>query len=139
MKAFIAFLALFTVGATAAPANGTHQFETRSQMRPKRGASFNTASQVTPMAGTIGWAYNWNHVKDGNMPSGVEYVPMLWVSDESGFRYASADGLAGHGCQPSLRMDSGRKRCHRRWCDPSSWVHDSLLLDCKKLTRTQLQ
>jgi hypothetical protein len=51
MKTSITFLALLALGASAAPANTTHEYESRA-MRAKRGASFNTANEVTPMAET---------------------------------------------------------------------------------------
>lgn len=47
----------------------------------KRGAAYNDASAVKALAGdntgAISWAYNWDSNKWGEMPAGVEYVPMV--------------------------------------------------------------
>jgi hypothetical protein len=55
--------------ATSAPAtNGA-----------KRGVAYNLPNLVSPFIGQkfISWAYNWASTSSG-VPSGVEYVPMLW-------------------------------------------------------------
>lgn len=77
----VSFTKLFSAGlmasaALALPIN--NPIEKRSSS--KRGAAYNDVSTVSPLAstGTITWAYNWAGSLDGNLPSGVEYVPMLW-------------------------------------------------------------
>jgi hypothetical protein len=46
----------------------------------KRGAAYNDASLIPLVSnsGNVPWAYNWWSSADGSMPSGVEYVAMLW-------------------------------------------------------------
>ncbi|KKK25899.1 hypothetical protein ARAM_003151 [Aspergillus rambellii] len=46
----------------------------------KRGAAYNDAALVSSLSasGAVSWAYDWNMFNMGTLPSGVEYVPMLW-------------------------------------------------------------
>ncbi|OKL61446.1 hypothetical protein UA08_03269 [Talaromyces atroroseus] len=47
----------------------------------KAGAAYNDASLVSALIGDssdISWAYNWGCGSYADLPSGVEYVPMLW-------------------------------------------------------------
>jgi len=55
-----------------------HKIQKRTST--KRGAAYNDVSTVTPLAetGTVSWAYNWVFTTDTGLPSGIEYVPMLW-------------------------------------------------------------
>ncbi|KAJ5646212.1 hypothetical protein N7490_002584 [Penicillium lividum] len=72
----------------------------RSSSSTKRGAAYNDAtlvSALTDSSSVISWAYNWGSTIDGDIPSGVEYVPMLWGSDDvdswaAAVKTALADG-----------------------------------------------
>jgi hypothetical protein len=45
----------------------------------KRGLAYNSAALTNAFSGTsMSWAYNWAYKPDGTLPSGVEFVPMLW-------------------------------------------------------------
>lgn len=46
----------------------------------KRGAAYNDASSVQALDqnSAISWAYNWGASPNGELPQGVEFVPMLW-------------------------------------------------------------
>lgn len=46
----------------------------------KRGAAYNDVSAVKALNknGAISWAYNWAATPNGDLPEGVEFVPMLW-------------------------------------------------------------
>lgn len=82
-------LKLTTVGllaglASAVPLQVPSPMQKRSSST-KRGAAYNDADLVSALIGSsssITWAYNWGSSSDGDMPSGVEYVPMLWGSDD---------------------------------------------------------
>ncbi|KIV98861.1 uncharacterized protein PV09_09387 [Verruconis gallopava] len=45
----------------------------------KAGVAYNVGSLVIPFVGKskIGWAYNWGSSPE-NIPSGIEYIPLLW-------------------------------------------------------------
>ncbi|EHA22145.1 hypothetical protein ASPNIDRAFT_125691, partial [Aspergillus niger ATCC 1015] len=72
----VSFSKLFTAALVAASAAASSS---------KRGAAYNDASLVRTLAnsksGSMSWSYNWDMKKNGNMPSGVEFVPMLWGTD----------------------------------------------------------
>ncbi|KAJ5214970.1 hypothetical protein N7468_010649 [Penicillium chermesinum] len=77
----VSFTKAFTAGlmasaAMALPINSPVQ----KRSTAKRGAAYNDISTVFPLAssGTVSWAYNWAGSLNGDLPSGVEYVPMLW-------------------------------------------------------------
>ncbi|GFF22638.1 alkali-sensitive linkage protein 1 [Aspergillus udagawae] len=72
---------LLASSAVAAPHGHQHShIEKRSST--KRGAAYNDASTVQALGntGSISWAYDWNMLASGTLPSGVEFVPMLWGS-----------------------------------------------------------
>ncbi|KAL1966308.1 hypothetical protein VTN77DRAFT_4661 [Rasamsonia byssochlamydoides] len=77
----VSFSSLFVTGlmaasALAAPLRAdSKSHEKRSSS--KRGAAYNDASLISLVTGTS-WAYNWDDSAGGTMPTGVEYVPMLW-------------------------------------------------------------
>ncbi|KAJ5982429.1 hypothetical protein N7451_012529 [Penicillium sp. IBT 35674x] len=55
----------------------------RDSTSSKRGAAYNDAKFVSALSidpGIISWAYNWGSTSNGDIPSGEEYVPMLWGS-----------------------------------------------------------
>ncbi|KAJ5668895.1 hypothetical protein N7462_009965 [Penicillium macrosclerotiorum] len=78
-------LCLLATSVTAAPLKVTPTLTKRSSSSSsKRGAAYNTASLVSALSTSsaqISWAYNWGSAVDGDIPSGVEYVPMLWGAD----------------------------------------------------------
>lgn len=77
-----AFLATVMATAVVAKPHGLHRdFHKRvsASNSTKLGAAYNDVSLVSLISGAS-WAYNWNDVSDGTVPSGVEYCPMLWGS-----------------------------------------------------------
>ncbi|EED18611.1 conserved hypothetical protein [Talaromyces stipitatus ATCC 10500] len=66
---------------TAALAAPTENLTKRSNS--KKGAAYNDASLVG-LVTDASWAYNWGSY-GGNLPSGVEFVPMLWGSNTNGW------------------------------------------------------
>ncbi|KAJ5083154.1 hypothetical protein N7456_012581 [Penicillium angulare] len=82
----VSFTKLFTAGLVATTAlaqpHAMHRSLHKAQKRStsKRGAAYNDVSAVSSLtsSGTVSWAYNWAFSLDGNLPSGVDYVPMLW-------------------------------------------------------------
>ncbi|KAJ5925274.1 hypothetical protein N7454_007913 [Penicillium verhagenii] len=85
---------LLAASAAAHPLHGHghsgHQIrpstlQKRSGTSTKRGAAYNEAtlvSALTSSSSVVSWAYNWGSTIDGDLPSGVEYVPMLWGIDD---------------------------------------------------------
>lgn len=47
----------------------------------KKGLAYNSVSLLSSFSGAS-WAYNWAAGAGGSMPSGVEYVPMLWGTND---------------------------------------------------------
>lgn len=81
----VCFTKLFAAGlvatsAIAAPAEG------KRGSSSKRGAAYNDISTVSALSssGTVSWAYNWAGSLSGNLPNGVEFVPMLWGAKDFG-------------------------------------------------------
>ncbi|KAJ5935163.1 hypothetical protein N7466_004710 [Penicillium verhagenii] len=73
-----------------------HKVQKRSTS--KRGAAYNDVSTVSVLSdsNTISWAYDWGFSGSSGLPSGVEFVPMLWgVSFFSGWLTAIETLLAG--------------------------------------------
>jgi hypothetical protein len=99
MKFSFAIVAVFLASASASPvleARSDVAIVERGTAHPKRGAAFNTAGAVSPLAArsveglcddtgrsdtacSVSWAYDWSPAPIGSIPSGVEFVPMLWV------------------------------------------------------------
>ncbi|KAH8427826.1 glycoside hydrolase family 128 protein [Aspergillus melleus] len=52
------------------------------ELSSKRGAAYNEAEVVNSLSssGKIGWAYDWNMYSNGELPTDIEFVPMLWGS-----------------------------------------------------------
>lgn len=64
----------------------------------KRGLAYNNAALLPPFLGgnsKVSWAYNWGD-SSSNVPSGVEYVPMLWGlgSHTNGWTAAATKAIA---------------------------------------------
>lgn len=70
--------ALLATTALAAP------MTVQKRASSKRGAAYNDPTTVAPLDGAVTWAYNWAATSFGTLPSGVEYVPMLWGSKDFG-------------------------------------------------------
>lgn len=80
----VSFSSLIVASAmvTAAFAAPTKPLTKRSNA--KKGAAYNDASLVS-LVTDASWAYNWASSSGGTLPSGVEFVPMLWGSDTTGW------------------------------------------------------
>lgn len=80
----VSFVNLLVAGLVASIAIATpHQAHSSFHHKrgsSKRGAAYNDASTIPALSnsGNCPWAYNWWSSPDGSMPSGVEYVTMLW-------------------------------------------------------------
>lgn len=88
---------LLVAGAAAHPHGHSHAHKSTVQKRSgtstKRGAAYNDAtlvSALTDSSSVISWAYNWGSTINGDIPSGVEYVPMLWGSSSTYTDYWTA-------------------------------------------------
>lgn len=80
MVSFSSFIVASTMVTAAFGAPRTLTKRTNS----KKGAAYNDASLVS-LVTDASWAYNWASSSGGNLPKGVEFVPMLWGSDTSGW------------------------------------------------------
>ena len=72
---------LLASAAVAVPHGHQHSHvHVTKRSSSKRGAAYNDASTVETLSsnGAISWAYDWNMIASGSLPSGVEFVPMLW-------------------------------------------------------------
>jgi hypothetical protein len=50
----------------------------------KRGLAYNEASFLSAFTGSLSnWCYNWGSTPGGDVPSNLEYVPMLWSDTDS--------------------------------------------------------
>ncbi|EAL88690.2 hypothetical protein KXW98_007793 [Aspergillus fumigatus] len=91
---------LLASSAVAAPHGHQHRhIEKRSST--KRGAAYNDASAVQALGsnGSISWAYDWNMLASGTLPSGVEFVPMLWGSKMFGGWASAIEAALASGSQ----------------------------------------
>jgi len=61
----------------------------------KRGLSYNDISLTQQFSSNqVSWAYNWGSTASGNLPSGVQFVPMLWGNSDSLTSTWAADAQA---------------------------------------------
>jgi len=81
----VSFVNLLVAGlaasvAVAVPHQAHSSFHHKRASSSKRGAAYNDASTISVLSnsGKVPWAYNWWSSPGGRMPSGVEYVSMLW-------------------------------------------------------------
>lgn len=74
----LATAALLATSALAAPHGHNHHHNKR--LANKRGAAYTEPSLVHPVSESVSWAYDWNMLPNGILPTGLEYVPMLWGS-----------------------------------------------------------
>ncbi|EHK99282.1 (Trans)glycosidase [Glarea lozoyensis ATCC 20868] len=70
-----------TLATSAAPASTAASTPVSSG--GKRGVAFNDNSVLSVFSGKASWCYNWGQ-SEGTIPSGFEYVPMLW-GNKAGF------------------------------------------------------
>jgi hypothetical protein len=70
----------WATSSSAAPAaTSSAASASYSSSGAKGGVAYTSASNVSPFVGqtNIGWCYNWNS-SPGDIPSGIEYLPLLW-------------------------------------------------------------
>ncbi|KAL2810818.1 hypothetical protein BJX63DRAFT_400980 [Aspergillus granulosus] len=94
---------LLAATALAAPHGHAHQHlhaHKRTATSTKRGAAYNDASLVQTLStnGIVSWAYDWNMYTMGNLPSEVEFVPMLWGAKMFSEWFAAIQTLLDSGC-----------------------------------------
>ncbi|KAB8074718.1 hypothetical protein BDV29DRAFT_173188 [Aspergillus leporis] len=101
----VSFTKLMTAGLLATSAVAmphAHKYTHKSVAKrssSKRGAAYNDASTVQSLSssGTVSWAYDWNMIANGDLPSGVEFVPMLWGSKMFGDWFSSIQTVLASG------------------------------------------
>ncbi|KAL4867281.1 hypothetical protein BDV12DRAFT_171629 [Aspergillus spectabilis] len=74
--------ALLATSALAAPHGHIHDHMHKRETTTnssKRGAAYNDATLVSSLS-SVSWAYDWNMYTMGDLPTNVEFVPMLWGS-----------------------------------------------------------
>ncbi|OQD68604.1 hypothetical protein PENDEC_c033G05592 [Penicillium decumbens] len=81
----VSFTALFASGLLATSAFAA-PMQVQKRSSGKRGAAYNDPNSVSPLAntGALSWAYNWDMHLSDSLPSGVEFIPMLWGSKDFG-------------------------------------------------------
>jgi hypothetical protein len=112
----VSFKNLLTAGllassAVAAPHGHQHRhIEKRSST--KRGAAYNDVSAVQALGsnGSISWAYDWNMLASGTLPSGVEFVPMLWGSKMFGGWLSAIETALASGSKYILGFNEAYKQ-----------------------------
>lgn len=81
----VSFTKLFTAGLMATSALAA-PVKVQKRSTSKRGAAYNDVSTVPAMTngGNVAWAYNWAMSLSGNLPEGIDFVPMLWGAKDFG-------------------------------------------------------
>ncbi|PCH42018.1 glycoside hydrolase family 128 protein [Wolfiporia cocos MD-104 SS10] len=70
--------------SSSAPSSTSSSSSSAFSSGIKRGLSFNDASLTDQFTSSeVSWAYNWASSYSGSLPSGVQYIPMLWGSSSS--------------------------------------------------------
>lgn len=92
----VAFTKLFTSGLLATTALAA-PLQKRSS--GKRGAAYNDVKTVSALSntGAVSWAYNWAMSLSGDLPSGVDFVPMLWGTKDLGGWTSAIETLLSSG------------------------------------------
>ncbi|KAJ6089911.1 hypothetical protein N7467_005127 [Penicillium canescens] len=82
----VSFTKLFTAGLVATSAIAAPVQQAKRTSSSKRGAAYNDITTVSALSSsnTISWAYNWAGSLSGSLPTGVEFVPMLWGARDFG-------------------------------------------------------
>ncbi|KAJ5160819.1 uncharacterized protein N7482_007823 [Penicillium canariense] len=67
----------------------------------KRGAAYNDASTVSPLtaSGKVSWAYNWGMSLYSDLPSNVDFVPMLWGARDFGGWFTTIETVLSSGSE----------------------------------------
>jgi Glycosyl hydrolase catalytic core len=79
---------------------------TGSSAGGKRGLAYNSAALTNAFEGTpMSWAYNWAASPDGDLSSGMEYVPMLWGPKAFGAWDAVAKSAVASGAKHMLSFN----------------------------------
>jgi len=73
----VSFSRLVVSGLMAAAALAAPLTVLQKRSSGKRGAAYNDPSLIS-IVSTASWCYNWGDSAGGPLPSGVEYVPMIW-------------------------------------------------------------
>ncbi|KAK5801202.1 hypothetical protein VI817_003414 [Penicillium citrinum] len=96
----VSFTKLFTAGLMAT-ATLAAPVEVQKRSTSKRGAAYNDISTVSAMTGSgnVAWAYNWAMSLSGNLPSGVDFVPMLWGARDFGGWFAAIETALSSGSE----------------------------------------
>ncbi|KAJ5102622.1 hypothetical protein N7532_003151 [Penicillium argentinense] len=96
----VSFTKLFTAGLLA---TSTLAVPVKVQKRStsKRGAAYNDISTVSALTntGTVAWAYNWAMSLSGDLPSGIDFVPMLWGAKDFGGWVAAIETALSSGSE----------------------------------------
>jgi Glycosyl hydrolase catalytic core len=72
----------------------------------KRGLAYNSAAMTNAFAGSsMSWAYNWADNPDGTLPSGIEFVPMLWGEKKFGDWDAAAKKAIASGSKHMMSFN----------------------------------
>lgn len=81
----VSFTKLFTAGLMATTTLAA-PVKVQKRSTSKRGAAYNDVSTVPAMTngGNVAWAYNWAMSLSGNLPEGIDFVPMLWGAKDFG-------------------------------------------------------
>lgn len=81
----VSFTKLFTAGLMATTTLAA-PVKVQKRSTSKRGAAYNDALTVPALTntGNVGWAYNWAMWLPSDLPSGIDFVPMLWGARDFG-------------------------------------------------------
>ena len=72
----------------------------------KRGLAYNSADTTKAFSGgSMSWAYNWAATPDGELGSGIEYVPMCWGPKAFGGWEAAAKSALAAGAKNLLSFN----------------------------------
>lgn len=92
--------------SSAASATSAPVAPSMSYGASKRGLAYNSAALTGAFAGkAMTWAYNWADRPYGTLPSGVEFVPMLWGEKKFGDWAASATSALAAGAKHLLSFN----------------------------------
>lgn len=96
----VSFTKLFTAGLMATSALAA-PVQNQKRSTSKRGAAYNDISTVSAMtsSGNVAWAYNWGMSLYGSMPTGVDFVPMLWGAKDFGGWVAAIETALSSGSE----------------------------------------
>jgi putative glycosyl hydrolase len=108
MSKMVSFVNLLVAGLLASVAiaipHQAHSAFHHKRGSTKRGAAYNDASLIhlVSNSGNVPWAYNWASSPGGSIPSGVEYVAMLWGPKVFGTWAHDIETALSSGCKHIL-------------------------------------